>query len=77
VGGLGLTVATLVLTMAGLAPGANPSQVSDETLWRLGAYYVPTILTLWMTMLAVMGAYTLTRAGHEENLRSLASSRSG
>lgn len=77
VGGLGLTVATFVLTMAGLAPGADPSQVSDDTLWRLGAYYVPTILTLWLTMLAVMGAYTLTRAGHEENLRSLASSRSG
>jgi Na+/melibiose symporter-like transporter len=75
VGGLGLTVATMVLTLAGLAPGADPSQVSAETLWRLGAYYVPIILSLWMTMLLVMGAYTLTRAGHEENLRNLAIGR--
>jgi Na+/melibiose symporter-like transporter len=77
VAGIGLTVATFVLTAAGLAPGADPTEVSAETLWRLGAYYVPTILSLWMAMLAVMGAYTLTRAGHEENLRSLANTRSG
>jgi len=75
VGGLGLTAATFVLTMAGLAPGADPSQVSDETLWRLGAFYVPLILSLWMAMLLVMCAYTLTRAGHEENLRNLASAK--
>jgi hypothetical protein len=29
-----------------------------------------------MAMLAVMSAYTLTRTGHEENLRKLAEARS-
>jgi GPH family glycoside/pentoside/hexuronide:cation symporter len=77
VNGIGLTIATVVLTVAGLAPGADPSEVSAETLWLLGAYYVPTILSLWLAMLAVMGAYSLTRAGHEENLRNLANSRAG
>lgn len=72
VGGLGLITATFVLTMAGLKAGADPTQVSPETVWRLGAFYVPTILSLWLAMLAVMGAYTLSRSGHEENLRTLA-----
>lgn len=75
VGGLGLITATFVLTMAQLPTGADPSQVSPETVWRLGAYYVPTILSLWLAMLAVMGAYTLSRAGHEKNLADLAVSR--
>ena len=72
VGGLGLTAATFVLTVAGLQAGADPSQVSDETLFRLGLFYVPVILALWMTMLAVMMTYTITRDGHEANLRTLA-----
>ncbi|MBV9418624.1 MAG: hypothetical protein JO348_02510 [Alphaproteobacteria bacterium] len=41
-------------------------------MWRLGAFYVPTILSLWLAMLAVMGFYALSRDGHEENLRRLA-----
>ena len=72
VGGLGLTAATFVLTLAGLQAGADPSQVSEETLFRLGLFYVPVILALWMTMLAVMMTYTITRDGHEANLRTLA-----
>jgi Na+/melibiose symporter-like transporter len=75
VGGLGLITATMVLTMAGLPAGADPTQVSPETVWKLGAYYVPTILSLWLAMLAVMSAYTLTRTGHEDNLRKLAEAR--
>ncbi len=75
VGGLGLIAATMVLTLSGLPAGANPTQVSPETIWKLGAFYVPTILSLWMAMLAVMSAYTLTRTGHEENLRKLAEAR--
>ncbi|HEY9216677.1 MAG TPA: MFS transporter [Phenylobacterium sp.] len=75
VNGLGIMVATFVLTMAKFPTGADPSQVSDEALWRLGAYYVPTILTLWMAMMAVMASYRLSRADHEENLRQLAEAR--
>ena len=75
VGGIGLTAATFVLTMAQLPKGADPSQVSPDTIWRLGAYYVPTILSLWMAMLAVMAAYNLSRKDHEDNLAKLATSR--
>jgi Na+/melibiose symporter-like transporter len=72
VGGLGLTAATFVLTLAGLKAGADPSQVSHETVMRLGMFYVPAILTLWMIMLAIMSTYSITRDGHEANLRTLA-----
>ena len=41
----------------------------------MGAYYVPTILTLWMIMIAIMSGYRITREGHEENLRTLARTR--
>jgi glycoside/pentoside/hexuronide:cation symporter, GPH family len=37
---------------------------------------VPTILFLWLTMLAVMSTYRLKREDHENNLRELASRRS-
>lgn len=72
VNGLGLILATFVLTMAGLKAGADPTQVSADTVWRFGAYYVPTILSLWLAMLAVMSAYSLSREGHEQNLKALA-----
>jgi Na+/melibiose symporter-like transporter len=77
VGGLGVVAATFVLTMAGLPAGADPAHVSDGTLWRLGAFYVPTILTLWMAMMAAIWTYNLDRGGHDENLRKLAARAGG
>jgi len=73
--GLGVTIASLVLTVAGLKAGADPSQVSPETLWRLGAIYVPTVLALWMAMLFALSFYKLTRSDHEANLAELAARR--
>lgn len=74
--GFGLMLASLVLYLARFPAGAGVGQVSDETVWRLGAYYVPTILIIWMLMLAVISRYQLNRADHEENLRRLAANRS-
>lgn len=75
--GLGLIAASMVLTLADFPAKAVAGEVSDEALWRLGAFYVPTILALWMTMIAVIATYRLDRAGHEENLRKLAERRAG
>jgi Na+/melibiose symporter-like transporter len=69
--GLGVMTATLVLTLAEFPAGADPSQVSADAIWRLGAYYVPTILVIWLAMMAAIAAYSLTREEHEENLRRL------
>lgn len=70
--GLGVITAGFVLALADFPKGVDPSQVSDQALWRFGAYYVPAILALWMAMMAVMSTYKLNRGDHEENLRQLA-----
>jgi len=73
--GFGLMLASLVLHLAQFPAGAAVEQVTDEVVWRLGAYYVPTILIIWMLMMAVISRYQLNRADHEENLRRLAENR--
>lgn len=70
--GLGVIAASFVLTLAAFPAGARPDQVSAANLWQLGVIYVPSILTLWLLMIAVISTYKLSRADHEENLRQLA-----
>jgi glycoside/pentoside/hexuronide:cation symporter, GPH family len=70
--GMGVIVASFVLAAAGLPSGVNPAEAPPESIWRLGAYYVPVILSLWMAMLAVMSTYRIDRAAHEAALKTLA-----
>jgi Na+/melibiose symporter-like transporter len=72
VSGLGVMAATAVLALAGLEAGAKPSELSPDTIWRLGFYYVPVILSLWLLMMAAISFYALERGEHEDNLRRLA-----
>jgi GPH family glycoside/pentoside/hexuronide:cation symporter len=73
--GIGVTIASFVLTFAGIKTGADPSQVSPDAIWRLGAYYVPTVLTLWMAMMAALTFYKRDRSDHEASLLALAAKR--
>lgn len=72
VNGLGLMMAGFLLNLAGIKAGADASHVTPAAVWRLGALYVPTILTLWMSMVAVIGGYAITRDTHAANLLTLA-----
>ncbi len=72
VNGVGLIMAGFLLNLAGIKTGADASHVTPAAVWRLGAIYVPTILTLWMAMVAVIGGYAITRDSHAANLRTLA-----
>ena len=58
---------------AGVSPGAKPEDVSADAIWRMGAYYVPIVLALWIAMIAVIATYRIDKTTHEENLRKLAS----
>lgn len=69
--GLGVMAASLVLTMAEFPKGATPDQVGAESLFRLGATYVPAIWLLWTCMILAVSRYRLNRADHEANLRAL------
>jgi len=70
--GFGLMLASFVLYWAGLSAGATVEQVSDETVWRLGIYYVPSVVFIWMLMMVAISAYKIDRVEHEDNLRRLA-----
>lgn len=70
--GFGIVVAGFVIAAVGLAAGTTQADVSDETLWKLGAVYVPVILTLWLTMVGIIGFYKIDRAKHEATLQELA-----
>jgi len=73
--GLGVMTATYILALAKFPAGARPGEVPAESIALLGAYYVPTIVALWMAMMVCISAYSLTRKEHEENLRQLAERR--
>ncbi len=77
VSGLGVLAATVVLALAGLNAGVKPEDVPPDVVWRLGAYYVPIILTFWMAMMAAIAFYRIERGDHEENLRQLAERSAG
>lgn len=70
--GLGVMAASVVLTLAAFPKAANPSQVAPESLWQLGATYVPAIWLVWGLMIFSVSRYRLSRAGHEANLAALA-----
>lgn len=70
--GLGVIAAGVVLWLAQFPEGATPEDVSADSIWRLGAYYVPILLFVWLAMIAVISTYKLNRESHEENLRQLA-----
>ncbi len=69
--GIGVIAATTVLTLAGFPSGANVEDVSADAVWRMGAYYVPLVLALWIAMIVAISTYRIDRGRHEENLRRL------
>lgn len=69
--GFGVMAATLVLTLAAFPTGADVEDVGSDAIWRLGAFYVPMVLTLWLSMIAVISTYHIDQDVHEENLRKL------
>ena len=75
--GLGVMAASFVLAMADFPKGVAPADVDPGAVFRLGAWYVPAILTLWLIMMAVISTYRLSRGDHEENLRKLKLTRVG
>jgi Na+/melibiose symporter-like transporter len=73
--GIGISAAGQVLWFAHFPKGVDPTHVPASALFNLGALYVPTILALWMSMVAVILFYRVDRKSHEENLRKLAEAK--
>lgn len=73
--GFGVMAATLVLTLAQFPTGAEVGEVSPEAVQRLGVYYVPLVLLLYLSMIAVMSTYRIDRGVREENPKRLPGTR--
>ncbi|MBY6217393.1 MFS transporter [Qipengyuania aquimaris] len=73
--GIGVAAAGAILSMIAFPEGAEPEAVPAETLWKLGAFYAPSLLVLYLGALYCISRYRIDKAGHEENLRKLAESR--
>jgi Na+/melibiose symporter-like transporter len=70
--GFGVLAASAVLAVVHFPKDVAPGQVPDETVFRLGLYYAPTLFVLWMLMIASLRLYRIDRDAHESNLRKLA-----
>ncbi len=69
--GFGLMAASFILAAADFQAGADAAQVSSEAVWKMGVYYVPSILGLWFCMMLMIAPYSIDRKKHESNLREL------
>lgn len=70
--GFGVLAASVVLAAVQFPKGVAPGQVPEETVFRLGLYYAPTLFVIWMLMIASLRLYRIDRDTHEDNLRTLA-----
>jgi len=70
--GFGIVIAGFVLAGVGLASGAQAGEVSEETLWLLGAVYVPIVWALYGSVIAIISFYDIDRGKHEEAVAALA-----
>ena len=70
--GIGVAAAGAMLSYVAFPESAEPGSVPDDTLWRLGALYAPSLLLLYLGALYCISRYRIDKTGHEENLRRLA-----
>jgi len=70
--GLGMLLASFILHWADIKGDVGESDVSAESLWTLGALFVPCSIVLWLSMIVVISGYSIDRGTHEANLRKLA-----
>ena len=69
--GFGVVMATTILTIAQFPVGVSPGDISTDALFRLGAYYVPSVISVWMLMIFCISYYEVDRSRHNDNLRKL------
>ncbi len=69
--GLGAFLASILMTLVHYPKGATPGTVPLETIRNLALAYLPTIILLSGSSIAVLNLYRIDRATHERNLERL------
>lgn len=72
VSGIGVLMATTLLSIIDFPRDARPGQVDPETVWNLGLLYAPMIFVVYMLAILAIFAYRISQDIHEQNLRTLA-----
>lgn len=72
VSGLGVMISGGVLAIIAFPVQAKTATIPAETLWWMGALYLPVVTIVNATAIAMVGLFRIDRRRHEENLRTLA-----
>ena len=73
--GLGIFIATTVLTVIQFPEDAKKGAVDPEILTRMGMAYIPTVLALYGIAIACLMAFNISKAKHARNLEHLRDAR--
>ena len=76
VSGLGIMLGTLLLSAVEFPQDAKPGEVDPQIVENLGYGYVPMIIVLYLSAIACLVAYNITRERHLKNVEVLAARRS-
>ncbi|MBJ7411800.1 MAG: MFS transporter [Phenylobacterium sp.] len=72
ISGMGVFIATGVLTLIAFPDKAERGQVPPEVLQNLGLAYIPTIVGLYGIAIGLLLTYNINQKRHDENLAKLA-----
>ncbi len=77
VSGVGVLIATTLLSIVNFPKDAQPGSVEPEIIFKLGLLYAPAIFTLYMAAISVIFAYRISQETHESTLAELALDKQG
>lgn len=77
IGGAGPMIAGYVISLSGIAPGAEPASVPEAVINRFGWIQGPLVILLSGLSVAAIACYNLTRARHGAILDEIAVRRAG
>jgi Na+/melibiose symporter-like transporter len=72
VSGIGVFGSSMILSAIQFPRDARPGEVDPSTVANLGLIYAPALVALYLTSVAFLAGYRISRAAHEANLRKLA-----
>ena len=73
VSGIGVLMATTLLTLVDFPGDAQPGSVDAATITDLGLLYAPTVFVVYMLAIIAIFAYRISQEIHENNVRTLSS----
>ena len=71
VSGVGVLIASTLLSIVNFPKDAQPGMVEPEVLFNLGLFYAPLVFLLYMSAITVIFIYRINQDIHEDNVKEL------